>query len=288
MMDSKTPKIFVIILNYNGIETLPACLASVFQSDYPNFEVVIVDNDSKDESFEKACIAYSKAHFIKNSTNTGFSSGNNVGIRWALEKFADFILILNNDATLEKNTLSELIEASKKNIAAGVLSPLIKNSENKIWFAGGKIDWKLMKTEHITKIISSKPYETEYLTGCAMFIKKEVFKKIGLLDERFFLYYEDADFSLRAKNANFKLMVVPSTIVHHLEQSNKKNNSKLYWLVLSGLLFFDTHANFRQKIWLKPYLFLRKIKNLFERTFSSNAAAYEVSKAYSDYKKIAK
>jgi GT2 family glycosyltransferase len=127
-METNIPKIFIIILNYNGKETIKKCLDSVFYSDYSNFEVVVVDNDSKDGSFELAKSLYSKFHFIKNTKNSGFSAGNNVGIRFALEKMADYVFLLNNDAVLEKNTLSKLVEASEKE-TAGIFSPLIYNRE---------------------------------------------------------------------------------------------------------------------------------------------------------------
>lgn len=279
------PKIFVVILNFNGASSLPACLASVFQSDYPNFEVVIVDNDSKDGSFEKARTQYSRAHFIKNSSNVGFAKGNNVGIRYALEKFADFVFVLNNDTEIEKNVLSDLIQTFDQNSAAGIISPLILTEDKKnIWFAGGKIDWLKMRTEHIQTRKSTSPYSSEYISGCAMMIKKEVFKKVGLFDERFFLYYEDADFSIRTKKGNFKLLIEPSVQIMHQEQSTSNNPLKVYWLVLSGLIFFKTHAYRLQKIWLYIYIPLRRLKNLCNLSFSPTDTAQDIRKAYIDYK----
>ncbi|EKD46681.1 MAG: glycosyl transferase family protein [uncultured bacterium] len=286
-MDSLSPKIFVVILNFNGADTLLPCLASVFQSDYLNFEVVVVDNDSKDESFEKAKLQYSRAHFIKNSENLGFAKGNNVAIRFALEKFADYIFVLNNDTVIEKTTLSKLIESTETNKLAGIVSPLIMGpSDRDVWFAGGKIDWNKMRTSHLFEVQSPLPYPTQYIAGCAMLIKKEVFKKIGLFDERFFLYYEDADFSMRARNAGYELLIAPSAKIRHLEQSNSNNPAKIYWLVLSGCLFFNTHASFAWKLWLIPYLQLRKLKNFFNIIFSRNKNVAAVRQAYKDFKEI--
>src|SRR6266705_2584097 len=106
MTDLTFPKVFVIVLNYNGSEALPACLTSIFQSDYQNFEIIVVDNNSSDGSFEQAKNNFSRSIFIKNSDNVGFSKGNNIGIRYALERFADYIFILNNDTIIEKTTIS--------------------------------------------------------------------------------------------------------------------------------------------------------------------------------------
>ncbi|EKE19478.1 MAG: glycosyl transferase family protein [uncultured bacterium] len=286
MSDSSFPKIFVIILNFNGLATLPNCLSSVFQSDYPNFEVIVVDNDSKDGSFEQARQQFSRVHFIKNSSNIGFAKGNNIGIRYALEKFADYVFVLNNDTVIEKNALSLLEKTAAANSKAGIISPLISDSNNETWFAGGVVNWKEMKNTHLHHAISKNAYSTEYVSGCAMFIKKDVFKKIGLFDERFFLYYEDADFSLRTRKASFDLLVEPAAKVKHLEQSISANSLKTYWLVLSGLLFFKIHASLSQKIWMFLYTFLRKIKNFYDLCFSKNTYASDVRKAYMDFKKI--
>lgn len=278
-----SPKVFVIILNYNGIETLEECLNSVFKSNYNNFEVVVVDNDSKDGSFEIAKQNFARAYFIKNSANVGFAQGNNVGIRFALEKFADMIFLLNNDAVVKPTTLTTLVKEAVKYPDAGILSPLILDGNLNIWFAGGKIDWKKMRTLHIQDKSKDLPYESEYLSGCAIIIKKEVFKKIGLFDERYFLYYEDADFSLRARKNGYKLLITPQAQAVHYEKSSSNNNHKIYWLVLSGLIFFLSHANLKQKIWIVPYLCGRKIKNLYSLHIKKEKIAREIRKAYKDF-----
>jgi GT2 family glycosyltransferase len=281
------PTIFIIVLNYNGKDTLLPCLASIYQSTYPKFEVVVVDNDSRDGSLELAKTQFSRAHFIKNSTNTGFASGNNLGIRFALEKFADYILVLNNDAYLKNDTLSKLVALAQDHPVPAVINPLILGRDDKaVWFAGGEIEWLQMKNTHLIEVASNKPYSTEYCTGCAMFINKAVFKKIGLFDERYFLYYEDSDFSVRAKKAGFDLLICPTATVTHLEQSNQLTELKTYWLVLSGLLFFSLHADFFQKIYLFPYLQLRKLKNFFKLKFKPSPLAFQVRQAYQDFRKI--
>ena len=285
MQENSQPKVFIIVLNFNGKYTLPACLSSVFKSDYSNFEVVVVDNNSKDSSFEQAKSQFSRAHLIQNSANTGFGAGNNIGIRYALEKFADYVFILNNDTLIKRDTVSKLVNLASSNNSIGIVSPLIFNKKS-VWFAGGKIDWLQMRALHIFKPQSKNPYLSQYLSGCAMLVKKEVFKKIGLFDERFFLYYEDTDLSFRAAKAGFELLVDPSTYIQHLEQSSYNNPKKNYWLVLSGLIFFRTHSSFAQKVWLFHYLTARKIKNFYDLISSENPLATEVRRAYVDFKKI--
>jgi hypothetical protein len=283
------PKIFVIIPNFNGKKTLLKCLQSVNASGYSNLEVVVVDNDSKDGSLEEAKKYLSRAHFIKNEKNLGFATAVNIGIRFSLEQMADYIFLLNNDAEIENDTLQKLVDEMEKDKKRGVGSPLIFDKRNgKIWFAGGKINrWK-MRTEHRFTALSQNSYETQYVTGCAMIIKKEVFKEVGLFDQNYFLYYEDADFCLRAKKASYKIMIFPSIKAYHLEKSEENKENKVYWLVISGLMFFQKNAPATLKPWINIYIVLRKIKNWYDVNFRKSELAKVVRKAYGDYRAIKK
>ncbi|MFH0969721.1 MAG: glycosyltransferase family 2 protein [Patescibacteria group bacterium] len=283
-MEEKYPKVFIIILNYNGKDTIKNCLNSVFYSDYFNAEAVVVDNDSKDGSLESAKNLYPKFHFIKNKKDAGSSAGNNVGIRFALEKMADYVFLLNNDTVLKENTLSKLIETAEKE-GAGIFSPLIYDQNGNVWFSEGEIKWSKLRTTY--KNIAPKnsvPYETEYVPGCAMLIKKEVFKKIGLLSEDYFLYYEDADFCVRAKKNGFKCLVIPSAKATHFEKSEFDLSNKIYWLVFSGLIFFRKNTPLFHKIWARPYLYLRKAKNIIDNFDKDDQYAPAIKKAYNDFK----
>lgn len=280
------PKVFVIILNYNGMDVLKRCLLSVFKSEYPNLEIVLVDNNSTDGSLEMAKSTFSKPIFIRNEENLGFAAGNNVGIRFALERMADFVVLLNNDTEVEKDFLEKLVAMALRQPEAGILSPVIFDGNTRqIWFAGGQLNWWTMKAKHETAARTEEFYETDFITGCAMLVRKEVFREIGLLDEDYFLYWEDADFSWRARKAGFKLGVVSDSWVYHFEKSERKREQKLYWLVISGLIFFKKNASFFKKMWLKVYLQLRKIKNQWDIVLNKeNREAVAVQRAYKDFK----
>ena len=250
------PRVFVIILNYNGKDFLKKCLESVYLDDYPNKEVVVVDNNSQDNSFDEARVAYARFHFIKNTKNIGFSAGNNVAIRWAIEKKADFVFLLNNDALLGKGAIKNLVDEMQNNPELGMVSPLIYfGKSKKIWFSGGRINWLKMRVEH-----RNSQLNTDYITGCAMMIRESVFRKIGLLDEKYFLYYEDADFSYRAKLNGFGLKVIKTAEVYHFEKSSE-NINKIYYLVLSAIIFFRKNSNSIIRFYIEALLFLRRIKN---------------------------
>ena len=284
-----SPKIFVVVLNYNGQDTIKMCLESVLQANYSNLEAVVVDNDSTDGSLELAKNLFSKFYFIKNETNIGFAAGNNIGIRFALEKMADYVFLLNNDAKIGKDTLSELVQETERRKNVGIASSLIfKGETSEIWSSGGRIKWLSMKALPASKLKSKEPFETEYVSGCAMLIKKEVFRVVGLLDENFFLYYEDADFCLRARKKGFGSLVVPHSRAYHFEKSELNKTGKIYWLVISGILFFRKNTPALLKPWMHFYLLLRKIKNRRDLKNEKDEIAKIVRKAYDDlgrYKK---
>jgi GT2 family glycosyltransferase len=280
------PKVFVIVLNYNGKETIKSCLLSVYQSDYPNYELVVVDNDSKDGSLELAKLYLANAHFIKNEANVGFAAGNNVAIRFALEKFADYIFLLNNDATIKKDTILRLVEAAESSEKTGIIGPVIYRPDGSVWYAGGQVDWFKMRATHAFDIKKQSPYETDFVSGCAMLAKKEVFRKIGLLDEKYFLYYEDADFCQRAGKNGFKCLVVPDVKTQHFEKSENNFKNKTYWLVISGLIFFKKHTPMFLRPWMNFYLILRKVKNWTDVKFKKNDISLAVQKAHREYKNI--
>ncbi len=244
---------------------------------------MVVDNASQDGSFELARKNFPKAHFILNTRNLGFAAGINPAIRFALEKFADYVFLLNNDAILEKNALSELINIAEKNEKNGIVSPVILRPNNSNWFAGGKIRWFRMRNEHIFKIKKLEPYETEFASGCAMLVRKEVFRDIGLFSEEYFLYYEDIDFSWRVRQKGFKILVVPNAKIIHFEKSEETKPQKIYWLVLSGLIFFKKNTLVIWRPWIRMYIFLRKIKNCLDVKFKKNEINLAVQKAYHDY-----
>jgi len=288
-MKNPSCKVNIVILNYNGKDVLKKCLASVFRLDYPDFEVVVVDNDSKDGSLEEAKNGFSRATFIKNEGNLGFSAGNNVGIKYSLEKQAKYVLLLNNDTEVERNMLSVLIDLMEKQKGIGIMSPrIVRGDSEESWFSGGRIDWMRMKTVH-EEVSSEKTregfFETGFISGCAMLIRREVFAKAGLLDEDFFLYWEDVDFSVRAQRAGFKLAVSPLSKVRHFEKSENFLESKIYWLVVSGLFFFKKNSKCYLRPWISFYTAMRKMKNRMDiRKKPADAIFLAVSKAYDDFK----
>ena len=283
---TSAPKVGIIVLNYNGGRSLLPCLRSLEQLDYPNKDVIIVDNGSSDGSCVSVENLFSHFTFVRNGKNEGFAKGMNIGMRLALKRGAQWCWIFNNDAETDPATLCLLISAAGQHPRAGLLSPVIYEKESGgAWFAKGTIEYSRMRTLHISPTkqdLLSKAYPSRYLTGCALLIKKELIEAIGFLDERFFLYYEDADYSLRALAAGFLCLVVPEARVSHSEES-RSNPTKTYFLVRSGLLFFEKHVPFLLRPYFQAYVTMRRVKNAIDRLYKKDGPALEAYRAYQDY-----
>lgn len=222
-VDNPFPKIFVIILNWNGKKDTLACLESVQHIDYPNYEIIIVDNGSVDDSVSVIKEKFPQLLLLETGQNLGFTGGNNVGIEYALAHNADYIFLLNNDTIVDPQVLSTLIEASHHHPDAGILGSKIYSYYNteKIWFAGG--EWLASQGRFIHQGMGKKDNgkdwntlkEVQYICGCALLIKAEVIKKIGMLDERYFLMWEETDWCYQARKAGYTSLFVPDSKVWH-------------------------------------------------------------------------
>lgn len=270
------PKVFIIVLNWNGWKDTIECLESLKKVNYSNFEILAVDNGSTNESTTKIenflnQPPYPQRYKIINlRNNLGFSGGNNAGIKYALENGADYVLLLNNDTTVAPDFLNKLVETGENDARIGIIGPLVYffYEPQKIWFGGGKINWLKNKATHlhyqeIDKGNLLKNFETEYITGCALLIKKEVIEKIGFMAEDYFLYYEDTDWNLKAKKAGYKIILEPQAkIWHKVSASTKEFSSNyVYYNVRNGMLFARRFGN----IFTKNIVYLQSIYILLKQ-----------------------
>ena len=264
-------KIGIIILHYKGKNLTINCLTSLEGLKNSNISLIkiLVDNNSPEpiEGLEKK---FKDIVILKNSQNLGFAEGNNVGIRYALKNGARWVLILNNDTTVAPDLLVQLIKKSSLINQSGILGPKIyfapgfeyhKNNykpaqRGKVfWYAGGIIDWRNVYCSHrgldeVDEGQYDRVETTDFVSGCAMLVKKEVFEKIGLFDPRYFLYLEDVDFCQRAKKAGFKIIYVPDGKVWHYNASSSQVGGALhdYFITRNRLLFGMKYAPARTKI----------------------------------------
>ncbi len=266
-------KVFVSIITFNGAESTDACLDTLEQVTRRDSElhVIVIDNASTIPYFpQKKHYKNFTYHPLRLEENSGFSGGHNHGMKFALEQGADYVIILNNDTTVDAGLIDNLIGSSQSNEFADIVSPKIyfsKGSEfhknryetkdlgKVIWYAGGIMDWDNVLGKHRgVDEIDTGQYDmhgpTDFTTGCCMLVRKEVIEKIGLFDERYFLYYEDSDFNQRAKKAGFGIYYEPGAIMWHKNAESTGGSGSLiqdYFITRNRLLFGMQYARVRTK-----------------------------------------
>jgi GT2 family glycosyltransferase len=280
-MEIKT-KIFVIIVNWNGKRDTEVCLSSLEKIEKHNAQIhaVVVDNGSTDDSVAEIRKKFPRVRVLTTGRNLGFTGGNNAGIAYALAHQADFVWLLNNDAFVDPHVLDILsafkdpkvgICGSKIYFAAGREFHHDRYKEQDrgkvFWYAGGLIDWNNMYASHRgVDEVDHGQYDTEeetsFITGCSMMIRKSVFDRIGMLDDRYYLYLEDLDFCLRAKKAGFSLRYVPSSVLWHVNagsSSRPGNPLHEYYITRNRMLLGFRYASLHTKF----ALFREAIQFLF-------------------------
>jgi GT2 family glycosyltransferase len=210
------PVVFVVILNTNGWEHTLACVASLDALHYPNYRVIVVDNGSEDGSPARIRDARPDVNLIEAGENRGFSAGNNIGVRHALAHGAEFVWLLNNDTTVETDALTVLVAEASKDPQIGIVGSAVyfgRDSGRLQAWGGGTVGWSLSTGRFDDS--PTPPESVDYIMGASMLIRREVFETVGLLDESYFIYFEDIDFCRRAMSRGWKLAVAPESVVHH-------------------------------------------------------------------------
>jgi len=287
------PLVHIIVLNWNGLEDTSELLESLSKISYSNYLIVIVDNNSANDEAEKIeNICEGKAHIIRCKENLGFAGGNNLGIKKALEDNTDYILLLNNDTTVNPDFLEILVNKFETENQAGIIAPRINyyDEPEKIWSEGGKVSRirgsGFAYSDKLETEFKRVDRSVTFVSGCCMLIKSEVFLKIGLFDENYFLYTEDTDLCLRVIKAGYKIYITPqSKIFHKVNNSTKSSYSTLplYYTTRNRLYF--ARKNFQKFHFLTvSYIFLAMILKSIKWLLSGkleNIAA--VQKAFNDF-----
>ena len=255
-----------MILNYNAGELLEKCISSILKSNYKNFEIILVDNASKDESHKECKNKFPKIKLIENKENFGYCEGNNIGIRSAS---GEFVIILNPDTIVEKQWINLLMKAYEEN-GKGLYQPKILslNEKNVIQSTGNYIqlfgfgyardkgEENSKKRKNIEKI--------GFASGTCLFTSKSVFNEIGLLDSFIFLYLDDLDLGWRAKQIGISSFFVPDSIVYHAESYILKwSSKKFYWLERNRKYCILTHFSKKTQNKMLPTLIIVEVLVFF-------------------------
>jgi GT2 family glycosyltransferase len=241
------PQVIVIVLNWNGSADTLCCLESLEKVTYPACEVLVVDNGSTDDSVAILRRAFPHLRMIETGQNLGFVGGNNVGLEYARSAGAEYALLLNNDTEVDADFLTHLVQAAESGPDVGITGPSIYyfDEPDTFWSAGGQIDWK----HGVTSMVGinqveqgqygSQPRPVDFVTGCALLIKMDVVEKVGMLDPRFFLYYEETEWCVRVRRAGYEILHVPASKIWHKISPVAREASPMvhYYMTRNRLLF---------------------------------------------------
>lgn len=257
-------KVAIVVLNWNGRDDTLACLASLGQLDYPVYEVIVVDNGSSDDSAAAIRAAYPQVTLIETGDNLGYVGGNNVGLEHARTIGADYALLLNNDTEVAPDFLRLLVEAAEADPTIGIMGPTIYYFDRPgvIWSAGGAIDWGWGDTRMIgvDKVDQGQfglsPRPVDFVSGCAMLIKMSSIDQMGLLDPRFFAYYEETEWCVRVARAGFKIVHVPQAkIWHKISPTAREASPQVHYYMTRNRLLFLKLSGAGVSSWLNTLLF---------------------------------
>jgi GT2 family glycosyltransferase len=244
----------VVLVKYNNEDDTADCLRTLEQQTLDDFVTLVVDNGSRRESIAQLEDAFEFPVYLYNDENVGFTGGNNRGIRYALDREVDWILLLNNDTEVEPTFLEDLLNASESlPDSAGIVGPTVHTyPDREVWSTGGIVNPWTGHTRHRFWSASEveNPTQVDYVVGAAILVRACIFRDIGLLDDDFFIYYEETEFCHRASDAGWGVWYVPVSGIYHKEGTQYR------------------YSNFREYYFTRNrWLFVRKTQTAHVRSF---------------------
>src|SRR5208282_4583400 len=245
-------KIFIILVHLNQEEYTRDCIRSLQQLTYSSVEIIFVDNGSTDGSGFRLHQQFPNIQFLRSEENRGFAGGNNIGIQFALNNNAAYIVLLNNDTIVNDDFLEPLLSLAESdpNIGAQSCKIYFHQKERTFWYAGGclKVDKALGYHRGLHETDTGQydtVGETDFATGCMMFISRRAIEEVGILDDSWFLYYEDCDWCLRAKAKGYNIVYNPHAIIWHKVSGSAGHDSPvyLYFLMRNKILFLRNYSS---------------------------------------------
>ena len=250
LKNTNPPLVWILLVNWNGRNDTLDCLASLRKVAYQPRHILVIDNASTDGSVEAIRQQFPEVQVLANPRNERFARANNQGMQMALQAGVELVLLLNNDTEVAPDFLNHLVQAIDSRDNIGMVAPKIyyHHEPNLIWFAGGKVNLWTGRVWHRglrQNDVPEKFNQTEavdYLTGCAILAKRACIEKIGMLDENYFMYAEDADWSWRARLAGFVCLYQPAAKIRHKVGASAGGAFKIYHKVRGNFLFFKRYA----------------------------------------------
>lgn len=292
MPNDAAPKVYVILLNLNAYEDTRDCLDSLKKVRYPNSNIVVVDNGSSDDSAVRIQGQFPDVKLLRSKENIGFAGGNNLGIEYALKEGAAYVLLLNNDTLVDPGFLSYLVQIGETDPKIGILGPKIFYAlePTRIWFAGGVVRYGRGACDHVgidqfDDEKFSRTQDTAFITGCAMMIRAEVLGKIGMLDGKLFIYWEDNDFCMRARNEGYRCVFVPAAQIWHKisRTCGLESSFTLYLTTRNQLTWIAKHIPLPYKPLTLAFTLGRKSIKMMSYAFSKPHLAAAVGAGIRDF-----
>lgn len=243
------PLVISVILNTNRKEDTLECIHSLKKNDYAAHEIILLDNQSSDGSVNAVRAAQPDVRILELVENRGYAGNNNVGIQAAVDQGADWVFVLNEDTVFAPDCLSKLIEVSNSDATIGMLGPMVYHHDepNVIQSAGGELgrNWLGMHLgmNEVDYGQFPEPHKVEWITGCAILVRREVIQQVGMIDERFFIYSEEKEWCIRAAKAGWKLFHVPGAKVWHkgVQRNYQPKPSFTYYSTRNHFLMLSKH-----------------------------------------------
>lgn len=266
----------VIIVNYNGKKDTEECVKSILDCKYSNVKIIIIDNNSTYNVIEyNEIINKEKCTIIYNKRNLGFAGANNIGIKYAKEHYSpNYYLIINNDTVVSENFLEPLILGFEQNNNIGITTGKIYyyDEPQLLWFGGSYYDKNLCECKidgigHIDSELYNIEKNIPFATACLWLVSDKVIEDVGLMDEGYFLYYEDADYCERIKQKGYYIRYIPRSFIYHKESRSTKKGSKLYnyYNTRNYLIFISKYTDLPQKIRVYKNRLIRSCKDVLKR-----------------------
>ena len=280
-----TPLVAILTLNWNRPRDTLECLASAAAQTYPHTAIVVVDNDSSDDSVAQIEAAFPQTVMVRNERNLGFAAGANRGIARALDLGAEYIFLINNDTTFAPDTLEQLLAQAAPGVGAVVPAIFYAAAPERPWSVGGlRNPLTLEKTGDspaaLAQARAAGALDRDYVVACGILLPRQVLERVGLFDERFFMYYEDMDFSLRVRSAGYRIVLAPAARMWHkvsVSSGGSDSPNERYWMARSSVLFFRKHVRGPRWLVVAPYRAASAVKTvlrLLARGRRASAWAY--------------
>lgn len=244
-------KVGAVVLNWNGPDDTIKCVHSLRESGYPELDVVVVDNASTDDSLARFAGEIPNERVIACASNGGYAAGNNAGIKEALARGAEYVLVINNDVLVTKGFLEPMLAEAVSDAGVGIVTcdARFQSDPSRTYPTGGRISLLRAAGVKLSRRDRGRRAVVDFVSGCILLVRREVFEKVGLFDERFFMYAEDVEFSRRA-GAAFRFVYTPNAVVYHRsgggDRWSKQTPTYLYYMSRNRFIVFrDEPAAYR-------------------------------------------